>query len=547
MTDETPRLAQARRGRSVFWRGKALLSAFDPVERAEKCARDAPVLQRTLYLCPSPLLGYGIDLLLDRMTDDSAVLCVETTGALLDLTRAHFLPASPRASRLKLTGHSDPRSVCAFVRSAFGARTFRRLIVLRLNSGWTVDSLRYDAIEKALRSDLALDWSNAMTLMKLGRRYALNAARNLALLPRSVPLDRRRFSGFTQLVTGAGPSLDAFLEGRSVFPDLSDRSFRIVCVDTALRPLLDRGIVPDLVVALEAQHWNLRDFIGASTRSCPLAMDLSALPSTAAACGGPYSFFFSRWTSLRFFDRLEAARLLPPEIPPLGSVGLAAVELALLLGWGKVCVAGLDFAYAPDSYHARSAPSRDERLRRGSRFAPPIDPAPAYRVRVLRRTGKDGSPLRSDPALLSYRDLFEREYGSNPRLLDVSAGGLELGIAKAAFEGATVGEEAEPTPEASAAGGARADGALWATPSAASVRTFIEGELARLRSLRSALTGTSMQGGTDVAALVDECDYLWAHFPECAAAEGRRPPLSDLSFLKRVRIEIDPFIQGLYV
>ena len=539
MNDEMPRLAQARRGNSVIWRGKALLSSIDPIDRAERIVREVPVLKRTLYFCPSPLLGYGLDLLLDRIGEDSAVLCVETERALMDLTRSNYRPASPFASRLRLSVSSDPREICAFVRAEFGARTFRRLVVVRLNAGWIIAAERYAALENALRADIAVDWSNAMTLMKLGRRYALNAARNLGLLPHSVPLGR--LGAETVLVAGAGPSLDSFLDGRRFPLPGPEISIRVVCVDTALRPLLDRGIVPDLVVALEAQHWNLRDFIGSSVRACPLAMDLSALPSTAEACGGPVSFFFSRWTLLRFFDRLDAAGLLPPEIPPLGSVGLAAVELALTLGTGKVLVAGLDFSYTADAYHARSAPSREERLRRATRLSSLIDPGPAFRSGVAALRSKDGGTVRSDPALRSYRDLFEREYSNIGRLRDVSAGGLALGISRSDFT-----EEADPASGRGETGNGIPPEA-WVPPSTSEVRIFIEGELERLRSLRSALTGTSAGTKIDVESLVDECDYLWAHFPECAAAEGRRPPLSDESFMKRVRIQIEPFIDAFTV
>jgi hypothetical protein len=42
--------------------------------------------------------------------------------------------------------------------------------------------------------------------------------------------------------------------------------------------------------------------------------------------------------------------------------------------------------------------------------------------------------------------------------------------------------------------------------------------------------------------MLDEADFLWAHVPDCAAAGGRRPSAEDPSFLKRVRVEIDPFI-----
>jgi hypothetical protein len=65
------------------------------------------------------------------------------------------------------------------------------------------------------------------------------------------------------------------------------------------------------------------------------------------------------------------------------------------------------------------------------------------------------------------------------------------------------------------------------------------------------LTGAAAVTHTTLNALVDECDYLWAHFPDYAAAGGRRPNAGELaggtpaalSFLKRLRAEIDPCIK----
>jgi len=46
-----------------------------------------------------------------------------------------------------------------------------------------------------------------------------------------------------------------------------------------------------------------------------------------------------------------------------------------------------------------------------------------------------------------------------------------------------------------------------------------------------------------LSVLIDECDYLWAHFPDYSG--GVKPKLSDLSFLKRVRTEIEPMLKLL--
>jgi hypothetical protein len=78
MTNETPRPVAARRGFSVSYKGKTLLSTMDPASLADKTVEALPQSRETLYFCPSPLYGYGLALLLDRISAEpgSAVLCV---------------------------------------------------------------------------------------------------------------------------------------------------------------------------------------------------------------------------------------------------------------------------------------------------------------------------------------------------------------------------------------------------------------------------------------------------------------------------------------
>jgi hypothetical protein len=326
-------------------------------------------------------------------------------------------------------------------------------------------------------------------------------------------------------------------------------------VDTALPCLKARNIKPDLALALESQHWNLRDFVGLGDWVVPVAMDLSALPATAETLGKRCFFFFTPWTEMNFFRRLEAAGLLPEVFIPLGSVGLTAVAAALRLGTGPVITGGIDFSFSLDSYHARSSPGHREKLRQQNRFRSVLNAGPAFRDAALAAVSKAGFPVRSDPAMKSYRDLFEREFSGEGRLRDIDGPGLPLGLQTLSLDNALAmlaGEAArEATGEKTPALISRGD-----TPagmvSAKALERFIGEEIAHLLRLRDMLTGKAPAAelGTSTGPcessplddLLDYCDYLWAHFPDCAGAGGRRPAATDISFLKRVRVEIDPFL-----
>jgi hypothetical protein len=540
--DEKPRRLETCRGFSVSYRGKTLLSRIDPVGQAERLAGTAPVMNRTLYFCPSPLYGYGLPRLLNRISGDSAVLCVETDERLMALSLA--VPEAPWDGnpRLRLVRTAGAAALCSFVRETWGSRRFRRVTVLRLSGGWQLDSQVYDDLAGALRRDIAVDWGNAMTMIKLGRCFIRNTIRNLPRIPRSRPLGSLRFGGVPVLVLGAGPSLDRVLDGLSAaFGDLSEtqtRPFRIICVDTALPSLKARNIRPDLAVVLESQHWNLRDFIGLGSWEIPAAMDLSALPATAEVLRA--SLFATPWAPLRLFDRLEEAGFLPETFPPLGSVGLTAAALARHLGNGPVILGGLDFAFTDCAFHARATPGHRERLRGQTRLAGLINADTAFRRGVVPAAACDGTPVRTDPAMKGYRDLFEREFAGESRFYSIAGPGLPLGVETLPLDkalallgaGPPVKEEEADIPE----GGSPRRGVLEA---------FMRREREELAELRDILTGAASVPEAQLEERLDNAGYLWAHFPECAGAEGRRPGAEDVCFLKRVRMEIEPFI-GLW-
>ncbi|MDR1430308.1 MAG: DUF115 domain-containing protein [Spirochaetaceae bacterium] len=549
MQDEIPRRVEARRGFSVAYRGKTLLSVLDPIAQADRIVLKAHKTGRTLYVCPSPLLGYGLSTILQTMSDDSALLCVETDENLMAFSLAEMDRAVLAHPAMRFVRARDSETLCAYVRSQWGERSFRRVELLRLGGGWQLDTETYETLAGALRRTIAVDWGNAATLIRLGRLYARNAVRNLALLPESGTIDDLDFGSGPALVLGAGPSLDRTLEE---LKDLCvpERRFKIICVDTALSALNSFSIVPDLVVALEAQHWNIGDFIGSRGRNIPLALDLSALPGSGSLLG-PRFFFSTPWAPLAFFERLREYALLPPGLPPLGSVGLSAAALALKISTGPVLTGGLDFSFELDGFHAKAAPPGIAWLCRQNRLSGFINAGAAIRRGTFTALSKEKKRVLSTINLKNYRDLFEEEFGGEKRMGDLLSSGLPLGLPVLNFEEARtlLSGAADIRADIRAGSGAEYPGGALSGGKTKKDRIikFIEQELSMLRTIRAVLTGEGRTGKEEFGRLLDACDYLWTHFPECAGAGGKRPRCAKddemtLSFLKRVRAELDPFI-----
>lgn len=147
-------------------------------------------------------------------------------------------------------------------------------------------------------------------------------------------------------VIATGPSLEQHFAALKHVRERAQRPF-FICVDTAYRPLLAQGIVPDLVVSIDQRI---------SSRHLPAegsaAVGLVYLPLLERALleswQGPRHVGYSSspvYAQLR--EQLPKASLYVG-----GSVIHPAVDLAVKMGAGRVTLFGADFAFPGDKTHA---------------------------------------------------------------------------------------------------------------------------------------------------------------------------------------------------
>jgi hypothetical protein len=423
MIQDEPRLEDTGRGFTVRYKGRYLYSTRDPLSGPRHRAAETPLQPGSLVFVPSVGLGYGLSELLGHLPERCHVLCVETDTALMALALSSGLPL-PRSDRLSIVRLDTPGQAAAVLRS-LGLWRFRRLVPLPLCRGRQLHQSAYRGIQAALEEEIRLYWQNKITLVEMSRLWLKNLFTNLALLPDAAGLDSQRVLE-PILVTGAGPSLEQSIRE---IQRIRDR-VRLLATDTSLPTLAASGIAPDWVCVLESQVHNLGDFVPAFCPSMRLLCDLTASP-TVLRRFPKRTFFSSRFYPLELFSRLERFGLLPAALPPLGSVGVSAVQLALRLTRGPVLFAGLDFAFQPGKTHARGAPSHLARLISGGRFHPPgmgIFEALIRRPR-LKLQGREGSPVVSDLVLRSYALQLQRLVEDAGRVYDLGGQGLPCGAA----------------------------------------------------------------------------------------------------------------------
>lgn len=263
--------------------------------------------------------------------------------------------------------------------------------------------------------------SGMATLAGVGDLVVKNILSNLARFSRMAPV-RNIISNpapSVACVVGSGPSLDHSADEIARFRD----RMWIIAADSAVLPLLARGVVPDIAVGLdprmeEAEHmWQVPESArpslswAVSTGMHPAALrHLEQSPVFVFAGDHPLDI----WLSEKFGD--------PGSLSAGGSVILPAFDLACRLGATEIILAGADFSYGRGllSHSADSARMR-EILSATHRFG--TVEALAYREaadRAPRQVEFNQTLYRTGENLLAYRrqlDILVSQYGGRCRQL----------------------------------------------------------------------------------------------------------------------------------
>ncbi len=518
-----PRLEETGRGKTVYTKGRYLYSRYNPTRFSLQAADSAALINRCIYLVPSPLLGYGLIQLVRRIPEDSIVITIEQSQEIMALCSRDLLEniGDYRGddSRIINVRLSDRDTLHALLYS-LGPWRFRRVQRVDLSGGSSLNPDLYDDLTDFLMEDLMSYWRNRHALSRLGREWVRHIFANISQIAEGNTSFRDISSletGRIPVVAGAGPSLESSLD----FLDLHKKNLWIMAVDTALPSLLGSGITPDAVAVLDTQAWNMLDFHGSYSSKIPIIADITSYPPCISHTGGPCYLYSSDFAELGFLHRLEDSGLREFTIPPLGSVGLASLEIVSRISNGPVFLTGLDFAYSPGKSHARGSSFHHWQLSGLNR----LNPHPGWEASIKRPRVKasdaSGSPRDSDTVLLGYASLLKDRYSSDKRFHVLEPGGLNLGIPVISFIEAETIIEGHPR-------GNPKEGNRESLQDAAAL--FLMEERERFNRVIEAWEAYARGNGAaaDVAGTLEGMDEVFADFPD-------QPPLpkENDSFLVR--------------
>ncbi len=212
------------------------------------------------------------------------------------------------------------------------------------------------------------------------------------------------------MIVSAGPSLDKNVE---LIKDAKNKAF-IIAVDTAIKPLLNKNIIPDLVVTIDMLKYPII-FMHTKFKNIPILVapdsnkELIPLYSGKRFYAGKIKSYFNS-----LYQELKGELLLPVETG--GSVAHNAFSAALFMGFKKIILVGQDLAYTGEKLHADSS------------FGKMDDDKRQAIQKYIQVKDIYGNMVDTDESMDLYRRWFERqiERYNLKNIIDATEGGAKI-------------------------------------------------------------------------------------------------------------------------
>lgn len=539
---ETPSLVETRQGVSVLYKDHFLYSKYDPSKAILNIISNLSIPEYSIILIFSPVLWLGLKELLAKIPATSSIAVFEYEKPLFDFAQENF-PNELKDhlnNKIQIFNKSGIKNYFTFIQK----QHFRKCLKIDFSAASALYKDDYNKIFTLTQRVIDQFWKNRLTLIKFGRLYSKNIFKNLTLLSDAIPL-ASLYKSVTKpiLVLGAGESLNTtILELKKNFS-----KFFIICVDAAAAPLLDNGITPDAIIAVEGQQVIEQSYIGTPADSkCLLIMDLVSRNHIPYITKGKYSFFVSNYADMNFFELLKNYNLLPPVIKPLGSVGLVSMEIALKLRKDintPVLFSGLDFSYSIGITHAKGTASHKALLSSTSKLKSVFNISSAFSTGTSSIICANGKKMITSKALESYALLFNENFEDEQNIFDIRTSGINLTSAKADLD-----HFIESLPANLHSNSYELNLNYQAIPKS-SITSFLQNEKQALEELKdlftyadnSALRKKDISLNEQIDSILTNREYLFIHFPDAVG------PTNPQSYYNRIRIELDFFLKGINV
>ncbi len=432
-----------------------LTSRYDPMAEARKLIEPVDLGKHAGVVMLGMGLGYHVAAIGRDLVDGTLLLVFEPDIAVLRAVLEHIDHSAwlGNPGVVLICGDVDRGSLLGRIERFAGVLTQGAVLITHPFTRQR-HATAIQAFGQLVTELLAYCRMNMATALVNSARTMENLTANLAFYAGGAGTDELidATKGYPAVCVGAGPSLAKNIDL------LRDPRLRakvvVIAAQTTLKPLLDRGIEPDFVTALDYHEISQRFYEGlASLQRATLVAEPKVNPAVLANFPGS-----KRITRDSFLNRL-----LGPAAPdikrikPGTTVAHLSFYLAQHLGCDPIILVGQDLAFSEGLYYCPGTAIHDV-------WAPELGAFNTVEMmewqRIVRHRGHlsahrdiHDQPVYSDEQMLTYLKQFERDFAeAKQTVIDATQGGLaklhtqQMTLAEALATHATRNVPALPKP-----------------------------------------------------------------------------------------------------
>ncbi|HNQ24147.1 MAG TPA: DUF115 domain-containing protein [Phycisphaerae bacterium] len=408
-------------GQSVY-----LHSRHDPELEAQRLVAKVPLEEKFCFVVSGFGLGYHVRALFRRLRGDAFILCTEPSVRLLATAFACVDLAEVIASKrlVILVDHDKAR-----LHERLHA--YNTLIMLGARfvahpPSMQVAGEAQQAFQRLIAEYVTYARMSLLTLVSNAQITCRNIAMNLRTYVSTPPIDvlKDRFAGVPGILISAGPSLARNLD---LLAEAKGRAV-LIAVQTALKPLMQRGIVPDFVTSLDFHEMSRKFLEGVEgLEAVHLVAEPKATWHVLDHYPGPISLLHSGWATLLLGEELGNRGGLRAG----ATVAHLALYVAQYMGCNPIIMVGQDLAFTGHVFYVPGV--EIHRAWRGelNRFQT-IEMKEWERIarnRPILRTvpAAAGGTVYTDELLLTYLEQFEKDIAGMPQtVINATEGGAAI-------------------------------------------------------------------------------------------------------------------------
>jgi len=412
--------------------GRALCSRHRPIEEARRLADRVDLVEHAVVVVFGFGMGYHVQQLAERLKRTGLMIVFEPDVALLRsvlerVDHSHWM------RQTNLLWMTDPNDRAGLATKLSGAESIVAQGVTFLEHPASQHRLapHVGPFTELLRKHVTAAKTTLVTTLVRSVDTVRNMLGNIDHYVGGAGIAdlRNLTAGYPAVVVSAGPSLQRNIQLLAE-PGVRERCV-IIAVQTTLKPLLNAGVAPHYVTALDYHAISKRFYEGidaAQVRDTTLVAEPKASPVILDSFPGGV-----RCCAAKFLDQLlgEHARDMGA-LPAGATVAHLAVYLAHYLGCDPIVTIGQDLGFPDGLYYTPGTAIHDV-------WAPELNPFNTVEMMQWQRIARmsrhlheaediHGKTIYTDTQMLTYLQQFERDFAQYQRegrtIIDASEGGV---------------------------------------------------------------------------------------------------------------------------